>query len=207
MEDWRVRGGRIECVRGGADRNVHLLTHQLGAQKGEFMMSVLIGRADEGKATGAAGFRVGIQSDLGDYRSALLFGKGSNAGLTSDGRLFIGIGPKSSSRKIALPFPTARLTLLGWPITSRSVTQPLVTEVRFRTRQAAIALSCPLEGRRLQAPPTKPRLWAAMRPAWRGKSESCMFPDNIQWRPKRLENNRRQTNPWHGGKEDYAPGS
>ena len=48
MEDWKLANGRIECVRTGPNRNVQLLTHQLGKQAGEFTMSVLIGRADGG---------------------------------------------------------------------------------------------------------------------------------------------------------------
>ena len=56
MEDWKLENGRIECVRGGGNRNVHLLTHQLGTRGGEFTMSVLVGRADEGKGAGSAGF-------------------------------------------------------------------------------------------------------------------------------------------------------
>ena len=105
MEDWKLAGGRIECVRGGGDRNVQLLTHQLGAKSGEFAMSVLLGRADGGRGAGSAGFRVGIKSDLGDYRSALLFGKGTDAGLTSDGALFIGSKPGKNAPKLAAPLP------------------------------------------------------------------------------------------------------
>jgi len=89
MEDWRISNGRLEVVRAGPDRNVHILTRQLGKQKGTLEMSVLIGRADDGKAPGSAGFRIGIQSELGDYRSALFRGRGINAGIAADGALFI----------------------------------------------------------------------------------------------------------------------
>ncbi len=44
LQDWRVAGGRIECVNAAADRNVHLLTRQLGPQKGDLTMSVRVGR-------------------------------------------------------------------------------------------------------------------------------------------------------------------
>ena len=30
LQDWRISAGRLECVRSGQDRNVHLLTRQLG---------------------------------------------------------------------------------------------------------------------------------------------------------------------------------
>src|SRR5437763_9437170 len=34
LQDWRVAGGRIECIKAAANRNVHLLTRQLGEQPG-----------------------------------------------------------------------------------------------------------------------------------------------------------------------------
>ena len=120
MEDWKLADGRIECVRSGGNRNVHLLTHQLGEGDGEFTMSVLMGRADAGKGAGSAGFRVGIKSDLGDYRSALLFGKGTNACLTTDGALFIGNGTGKKSSMLSGPLPKAvklELTLRGGQLT------------------------------------------------------------------------------------------
>lgn len=101
MEDWKLENGRIECVRQGGNRNVHLLTHQLGKKDGDFTTSVVVGRADAGKGAGSVGFRVGIRSDLGDYRSALLFGKGLDAGLTTGGSLFIG----DASTKLGAPAP------------------------------------------------------------------------------------------------------
>ena len=108
MEDWKLAKGRIECVRQGGDRNVHLLTHQLGNKDGDFTTSVVVGRADAGKGAGSVGFRVGIRSDLGDYRSALLFGKGLDAGLTTGGSLFIG----GASAKLDAPVPeTVKLEL------------------------------------------------------------------------------------------------
>ncbi len=46
MEDWRISGGRLEVVRSGVNRNVHVLTRQLGPQKGSLRMSVVVGRTD-----------------------------------------------------------------------------------------------------------------------------------------------------------------
>lgn len=39
---------------------------------------------------GFVGFRVGIKSPLSDYRAAAIDGRGMNAGINADGRLFIG---------------------------------------------------------------------------------------------------------------------
>src|SRR4051812_22769365 len=52
MEDWRVHDGRLECVTGGPNRNVHGLTRQLSKKDGTLTMSVRVGRLD---ATGAKG--------------------------------------------------------------------------------------------------------------------------------------------------------
>src|SRR4051812_33669953 len=69
LQDWRVANGRIECVNAAADRNVHLLTRQLGEKAGTFVATVRLGRVD-GKLNagkGSAGFRVGIQGPLKEY--------------------------------------------------------------------------------------------------------------------------------------------
>jgi hypothetical protein len=34
LQDWRIAGGRIECARAAADRNVHVLTRQLANRSG-----------------------------------------------------------------------------------------------------------------------------------------------------------------------------
>jgi len=94
MEDWRIADGRLEVVRAGPNRNVHLLTRQLGKQAGTLEMSVLIGRADNGTAPRSAGFRIGIRSELGDYRSAVFHGKGIDAGIAHDGSLFVSGTPR-----------------------------------------------------------------------------------------------------------------
>jgi hypothetical protein len=100
LQDWRIAGGRIECVTAAANRNVHLLTRQLSEQPGTLTMSVRIGRLGavgnalrgvplaDGK--GSAGFRVGILGPLREYRNSLIYGQGLDTGFTSDGKLFIG---------------------------------------------------------------------------------------------------------------------
>jgi len=93
LQDWRIAGGRIECVKAAPNRNVHLLMRRLGEKPGSLRMSVRLGRsggkiAAAGK--GSAGFRIGIRGPLDDYRNALIYGQGLDAGITADGRLFIG---------------------------------------------------------------------------------------------------------------------
>lgn len=93
LQDWRVAGGRIECVKAAPNRNVQLLTRRLGERPGSLQMSVRLGRID-GKhlagGRGSAGFRIGIRGPLDDYRNALIYGQGLDAGITADGRLFVG---------------------------------------------------------------------------------------------------------------------
>src|SRR5438046_2422158 len=93
LQDWRLRNGRIECFVSGGDRNVFLLTHEVTDQPGALSMRVRLGRLEEDRTPlerGFAGFRVGVHGRLNDYRDSAVYGIGLNAGLATDGRLFIG---------------------------------------------------------------------------------------------------------------------
>jgi len=121
LEDWRIREGRLECVCPGGDRNVFLLTREVGAREGTLAMSVRLGRLDgsaekhgedsaehcpfhdierEAKKLegGFAGFRVGIKSFVDDYRARAIHGRGMNVGVTDEGQLFIGEVKASAPR-------------------------------------------------------------------------------------------------------------
>jgi len=86
MEDWRLSSGRVECMNSKPGRNLHLLTHQL-LESGSFEASVTIGLQSGSQGSGMAGFELGIQSELGDYRSSLLRGNGLQIVVDSQGRL------------------------------------------------------------------------------------------------------------------------
>jgi phosphodiesterase/alkaline phosphatase D-like protein len=93
LQDWRLEGGRIECVRSAPERNVQLLTAALGESPGSLAMSVRVGRLKGERLAagrGSFGFRIGIQGPLREYRNSLIFGTGLDAGATADGHLFIG---------------------------------------------------------------------------------------------------------------------
>lgn len=93
LQDWRVSRGRLECVVSGADRNVNLLTHQLGMQPAAFNLSVRLGSLNPAGTVlepGWAGFRIGISGPVEDYRYALIHGRGLDAGITTAGVPFIG---------------------------------------------------------------------------------------------------------------------
>ena len=89
MEDWRIVNGAAECQTSGGDRNVNLVTHQITNVAGSFRMSVEIERVQVHKTDGGAGFRVGIRSDLNEYRSNSFANGGVNAGVV-DGQLVLG---------------------------------------------------------------------------------------------------------------------
>ena len=93
LQDWRVRGGRVENLAAGGDRNVFLLTREVSDRSGSLSMSVRLGRLEEdGGALGEgwAGFRIGIRGSFNDYRDSAVRGVGLNCGVASDGRVFIG---------------------------------------------------------------------------------------------------------------------
>ena len=89
MEDWTVTDGAAQCNSFGGNRNVHLLTHQLTNADGGFEMSVVISRIDVKKNELGAGFKIGIRSDINEYRSNAFARNGIAAGVV-DGKLIVG---------------------------------------------------------------------------------------------------------------------
>jgi alkaline phosphatase D len=113
LQDWRLRNGRIECFVAGGDRNVFLLTHEAMDQPGDIVTRVKLGRLEEDTAPlqpGFAGFRLGIHGHFNDYRDSALYGIGLNAGLSSDGRLFIG-KLEADAPRVPEPFQNVELAL------------------------------------------------------------------------------------------------
>ena len=99
LQDWRIRQGRLECFSPGGDRNVSLLTREVAGRSGDLTLGVRLGQIEAAPlARGFAGFRLGIRSEINDYRAAAIYGRGMNAGINSDGRLFIGAIEDSAPR-------------------------------------------------------------------------------------------------------------
>ena len=117
LQDWRVAGGRLECIHAAPDRNVHLLTRDLKEGDGDLRMSVKIGRVDGafGEGKGSAGFSIGVKGPLDDYRNRLVHGSGLDVGLTADGRLFMGGIPAESRAPLSEVPDTVRLELTATP--------------------------------------------------------------------------------------------
>jgi len=117
LGDWRISKGRLECVTSGFDRNVNVLTCQLGRQKGGFRMSVRLGCLDKESMTGKgwAGFRIGAKTEYGDYRRYAIYGEGIDAGITTEGMLFIKTAVQTESLKVTTDFGDISLQIEAEP--------------------------------------------------------------------------------------------
>ena len=79
MEDWQVANGAVECLSTGGNRSVHSLLHQLTELK-PFTLSVRLKRVKLGSQDGGAAIRVGVKSDIDEYRSNCFVQQGFDAG-------------------------------------------------------------------------------------------------------------------------------
>lgn len=156
LQDWQLADGRIECIVSGGDRNVSLLTREAA---GDFTLQVELGRIDQDTlaiGAGFAGLRVGTQGFWKDYRDTALRGAGLDAGVTTDGRLFIGT-PAPNAPRVPEPFAplTLRLTCANGTLTLRALrgTTELATVEARHAVQGAIGLVCHAG----EATPTPPR--------------------------------------------------
>ena len=116
MEDWRIVNGAAECQTTAGDRNIHLITHQLTNVEGTFEMAVEIGQVEVNQEDGGAGFRIGIKSELNEYRSNVFAKNGINAGLVN-GQLVL--GNETSKLEGKLDTKDFRLVLSGRPAGER----------------------------------------------------------------------------------------
>ncbi|TDU80916.1 PhoD-like phosphatase [Prosthecobacter fusiformis] len=112
MQDWQVKDGRAECIAAKPNRNVHVLTRELGDHSGDLHMSVRIGRVGggslAGNGKGSAGFKIGIlgtlrdHPELRDYRNNLAFSSGWDVGFTAAGGLFFGDSRQAEKDAVTL---------------------------------------------------------------------------------------------------------
>jgi phosphodiesterase/alkaline phosphatase D-like protein len=113
MEDWQVVDGAAECMFAKGQRNVHLLTHQLTNPQGELSISVVLSQVEIKKEDRGAGFKIGIRSDINEYRSNSFANNGMQAGVI-DGKLCVG---QTSKAFDGLTNPKdMTLKLLGKPV-------------------------------------------------------------------------------------------
>jgi len=122
MEDWKIVNGAAECHSRGPDRSVHSLTHQItNAAKG-FAVSVEIEPLANPSTKINAGFRIGIRSDINEYRSNCFASQGLNAGVVA-GQLTL--GPKAETLSLAPEGNEIKLTLQTLPASSNQITLKL----------------------------------------------------------------------------------
>lgn len=81
MEDWRIAGGAAECSAKAGDRNIHAITHQVSDPRKPFQLSITAVRAELGSVDSGFGFRVGVRSDINEYRSNCFAKGGIRAGV------------------------------------------------------------------------------------------------------------------------------
>lgn len=111
MEDWRVIDGAAECQSMGGNRNLQLITHQITNPSGSLAMSAQVQQVESRREDAGVGFRIGIRSDINEYRSNSFSGGGINAGLVNGNLL---LGNKRQPVDVDVKQPV-QLALIGQP--------------------------------------------------------------------------------------------
>ena len=109
MEDWRIVDGGAECLNAAGNRSIHSVTHQITDAAKGFSMSVQMKRVEGGAGVGTGGFRIGIRSELNEYRSNCFVMRGVDAGVVKG---TLKLGAKSVELK-AEPESGVKLELTG----------------------------------------------------------------------------------------------
>lgn len=114
-EDWHVAKGRLENTFSGGNRNIVLLTAEVGPGKGTVNARFLLDQVSfELFGDGFAGFQAGLRAPSGDFREAAVLGTGFAAGIDFTGRPFIGTA-KSDADPLPLPLRGLLLELKAEP--------------------------------------------------------------------------------------------
>ena len=97
MEDWRVNDGWVQCQTTAGNRSIHSVTRQITDTTAAFAMSVELSQSAPINNNGGAGFRIGVRSDLNEYRSNCFAKNGINAGIVSN-QLVLGKGRQALTK-------------------------------------------------------------------------------------------------------------
>lgn len=112
MEDWQVNSGGAECLYASGNRSIHALTHQLRHLTESFDITVIVQRLAAADNDGGASIRLGIKSELDDYRSHCFVQQGFDAGIIGQQ---IVLGNKREPLIQAVTTQPVRLRLVGTP--------------------------------------------------------------------------------------------
>ncbi|MEP4078115.1 alkaline phosphatase D family protein [Haloferula sp.] len=141
MEDWKVSKGGAECISQGPGRSVHSLTHQI-TRNGAFEMGVTATRLEMLKTDGGAGFRIGIKSELNEYRSNCFVTQGIVAGWSGD-RLTL--EKQTTPLKDAGSLKVLRLELKGQPRGDKCTLTLVATHPESGAELGRLSLTVPAE--------------------------------------------------------------
>jgi len=100
MQDWQIVDGRLECLVSKKNRNVHILTKKIDTVIGNLKMNVclqLFNIDTTSNGVNWVGFSIGSKGEFNDYRDDAVFGRGLNAGVTTNGNLFINEIPENDT--------------------------------------------------------------------------------------------------------------
>lgn len=84
MEDWQVRNGSAECVTSGGQRSVHSLQHQLVDTNQVFKTTARVKLVEKGAIDGGVSIRLGIRSELNEFRSNCFVQQGLDVGILNN---------------------------------------------------------------------------------------------------------------------------
>jgi hypothetical protein len=93
LKDWQVSDDRMECLVSNENRNLQLLTRELGNQRGTLEMTVRVGffnQALSNRNNNWAGFSIGSKGEFLNYGNRAKLYDGIKIGVCTNGALFIG---------------------------------------------------------------------------------------------------------------------
>lgn len=98
LQDWQIRDGKVQCSVTAPNRTLHCLTHQVNESTTNLNLSVNLELlVQTNSSTDKVGFRIGAKAQddpvpvvFDDYRRDAIFGQGLEAGIQTNGHLFIG---------------------------------------------------------------------------------------------------------------------
>lgn len=140
LQDWMVSNGQLVCDITGYNRTLHLLTIQNGKSDTELEVSTTITKLTDdidNYNKGCAGIVLGAKGKFDDFRSAAVFGRGLNIGLTPKGALQFGekiyeTGMKMMPNQFKLIFKNKAIG--GKMMASLKILDPISEEVLFEKK-------------------------------------------------------------------------